>query len=47
MTYAVDGLRFAMLHYYDVVNPIYSLLVLLLLAMAFLYLSTSKLENLY
>ncbi|WP_456421667.1 ABC transporter permease [Thermococcus sp.] len=47
MTYAVEGLRFAMLHYYDVVNPLYSLLVLLLLAMAFIYLSTAKLENLY
>ena len=47
MTYAVEGLRFAMLHYYDVVNPLYSLLVLLLLVMVFIYLSTVKLENLY
>ncbi|AJC72037.1 multidrug ABC transporter permease [Thermococcus guaymasensis DSM 11113] len=47
MTYAVEGIRFAMLHYYDVVNPVYSFLVLLLLAMVFIYLSTSKLESLY
>ncbi len=47
MTYAVDGLRFAMLHYYDVVNPVYSTLVLLLLSMVFVYMSMSKLEKLY
>ncbi|WP_285518948.1 ABC transporter permease [Thermococcus nautili] len=47
MTYSVDGLRFAMLHYYDVVNPLYSLLVLLLLAMVFVYLSVTRIERLY
>ncbi len=47
MTYSVDGLRFAMLHYYDVVNPLYSLLVLLLLAMVFVYLSVTRIEHLY
>jgi len=47
MTYGVEGLRFAMLHYYDVVNPVYSFLVLTLLALVFLYLSTSRLEGLY
>jgi len=47
MTYAVEGLRFAMLHYYDVVNPLYSLLVLLILTLLFMYLATSRLENLY
>lgn len=47
MTYAVEGLRFAMLHYYDVVSPVYSLLVLLIITLLFLYLSTSRLESLY
>ena len=47
MTYSVDGLRFAMLHYYDVVNPIYAFLVLLLLSMVFLYLSILRVERLY
>ncbi|WP_297506604.1 ABC transporter permease [Thermococcus sp.] len=47
MTYSVEGLRFSMLHYYDVVNPVYSLLVLLMLTLLFLYLSTSRLEDLY
>ncbi len=47
MTYSVDGLRFAMLHYYDVVNPLYSLFVLLLLAMVFVYLSVTRIERLY
>ncbi|WP_297494804.1 ABC transporter permease [Thermococcus sp.] len=47
MTYSVDGLRFAMLHYYDVVNPVYALLVLLLLSMVFIYLSIVRVERLY
>ncbi len=47
MTYSVDGLRFSMLEYYDVVNPAYSGLVMIILTMIFLYLSIRSIKNLY
>ncbi len=47
MTYAVDGMRYAMLGYYDVINPIYDLLVTVLLSMLFTYLSVEELRRLY
>ncbi len=47
MTYSVDGLRFSMLEYYDVVNPAYSGLVMIILTMIFLHLSIRSIKNLY
>lgn len=47
MTYSVDGIRFSMLEYYDVVNPAYSALVMLILSMVFVYLSVRSIRNLY
>ena len=47
MTYSVDSLRFSMLEYYDVVNPLYSASIMLILAMIFIHLSTRYLKSLY
>ena len=47
MTYSVEGLRFSMLEYYDVVNPAYSALVMVILTMVLLHLAIRSIKSLY
>ncbi|ASI98489.1 multidrug ABC transporter permease [Thermococcus celer Vu 13 = JCM 8558] len=47
MTYSVDGLRYSMLYYYDVVAPLYALLALILIATTFMALSVRRIKALY
>ncbi|CAD5244078.1 ABC transporter permease [Thermococcus camini] len=47
MTYSVEGLRYALLGYYDVVPPLYSLSLLLLIALGLILLSVRALRKAY
>ncbi len=47
MTYLVEGLRFSMLKYAEVVHPVYSALVLIFMTLLFTYLSAELLRRLY
>ncbi len=47
MTYSVEGLRYSMLYYYDIVAPLYSLLILLLMTLLFVLLSVRRVKGLY
>lgn len=47
MTYLVEGLRFSMLKYAEVVHPVYSALVLIFMTLLFTYLSAELLRKLY
>ncbi|WP_226996603.1 ABC transporter permease [Thermococcus sp. 5-4] len=47
MTYSVEGLRYSMLYYYDIVAPLYALLALLLIGLVFITLSVRRLKALY
>ncbi|ASJ03458.1 multidrug ABC transporter permease [Thermococcus profundus] len=47
MTYLVEGLRFSMLKYVEIVHPLYSVLALVFLTLLFVYLSVEKLRELY
>ncbi|WP_245612408.1 ABC transporter permease [Palaeococcus ferrophilus] len=46
-TYAVEAVRYSMLAYSEVVNPVYSLMVLTILLLLFIYLSIRALKSLY
>lgn len=45
MTYLVEGLRFSMLKYTEVVHPVYSALILIFLTLLFTYLSIERLKT--
>jgi len=46
-TYSADGFRYALLGYYDIVPPLYSLSILLLITMGFIFLSVRVLRKRY
>ncbi|WP_297069942.1 ABC transporter permease [Thermococcus sp.] len=47
MTYSVDGLRYGLLYYYDVIPPLESMLALVLMFLLFMLLSIRALKRLY
>jgi ABC-2 type transport system permease protein len=47
MTYSVETLRYALLGYYDIVPPLYSLPLLVVMALVFMLLSVRSLREMY
>ncbi|WP_232461973.1 ABC transporter permease [Thermococcus siculi] len=47
MTYSVEALRYSLLGYYDIVPPLYSLPLLVIMALVFMLLSVRSLRGMY